>query len=67
MQKLLKVVELFRFSAVVVAGDGNGHIGVGNGKASEVPDAIKKAYRRSLKEFNRSSCCWNYCTPRIFR
>ena len=38
LQKLLKVVELFRFSAVVVAGDGNGHIGVGNGKASEVPD-----------------------------
>ena len=39
----------FRFSAVVVVGDGNGHVGVGNGKAAEVPDAIKKAIQEAKK------------------
>ena len=39
----------FRFSAVVVVGDENGHVGVGNGKAAEVPDAIKKAIQEAKK------------------
>ena len=47
--KVVKGGRTFRFSAVVVVGDENGHIGVGNGKASEVPDAIKKAIEDAKK------------------
>ena len=45
----IKGGRTFRFSAVVVVGDENGHVGVGNGKASEVPDAIKKAIEDAKK------------------
>ena len=47
--KVVKGGRTFRFSAVVVVGDEQGHIGVGNGKASEVPDAIKKAIEDAKK------------------
>ena len=47
--KVDKGGRTFRFSAVVVVGDGAGHVGVGNGKAAEVPDAIKKAIEEAKK------------------
>ena len=47
--KVVKGGRTFRLSSVVVVGDENGHVGVGNGKAAEVPDAIKKAIQEAKK------------------
>ena len=50
LPRLLKVGRNFRFTALVVVGDGNGHVGAGLGKAAEIPEAIRKGKEDAMKK-----------------
>ncbi|MCE7700017.1 MAG: 30S ribosomal protein S5 [Methanobacterium paludis] len=48
--KVVKGGRNFRFAALVVIGDSNGHVGVGSGKSMEIPEAIRKGIEDAKKQ-----------------
>ena len=55
VSKTVKGGRIARFAAIMVVGDGNGHVGFGLGKAAEVPDAIRKGIEDAKKNLIKIS------------
>ena len=61
--KVTKGGRTFRFSATVAVGDRKGKVGLGNGKANEVPEAIKKAIQAANKNVTKVALIDNRTIP----
>ncbi|MBR6514476.1 MAG: 30S ribosomal protein S5 [Clostridia bacterium] len=55
VSKTVKGGRIIRFTAIMIVGDGNGHVGYGSGKAAEVPEAIRKAIEDAKKNMIKVS------------
>ena len=66
VSKTVKGGRTMRFSALVVVGDGNGHVGAGLGKAAEVPEAIRKGKEAAMKNLVEIPLDKNQSVPHDF-
>ncbi len=64
--KVVKGGRNFRFTALVVVGDGNGHVGAGLGKATEIPEAIRKGKEDAMKKLIKVPIDENGSIPHDF-
>ena len=66
VSKTVKGGRTMRFTALVVVGDGNGHIGAGLGKATEIPEAIRKGKEDAMKKLIHVDMDANKSVPHDF-